>query len=487
MATSPKNTKDVLVNTIRNTMYRSGVVGTALKEKYSKISEEDVIQAVDSQTSIVSENNVILDSINTLATRISNNVFALAKLMQKLYEMKIKEKLLRDRERSRQEALQEETRFELEKQTEEGTYTTRRLKDKPEGFSILQILGATSLIALGFKNEVSEFLKKAETWFDETLKNVKATIEGNVNEAGGLLTNLTDAYVEEFDQEIKENKEEDLQTDNIIRDIVTELENEDRLINNALSLEDDEDVERDITDIVPRETISTDSLQPPPERTYSEPVSTEPITKPTEQVQTQPEPTPTKLQQPTIDDFIEPVNTPNLNPAIPETTSTTPNIATSPVSPYQTPSNKVGSPIIERQMQQSRMTDTFQKPSLLANNFEKQLADSMPKMASGQTNYSDSFGNALSPNVQPRAFAPPQMSYSSGAPQLNEPQIGSLIGQTSFSNRMARTYPQSSINNTTMISSDNMSGVKPPQDHYVLSPVANRGSLDIGVRFNAAN
>ncbi len=490
MATSPKTRKDDLTNTIRNSMYRSGVVGTALKERYSKISEEDIIEAVDSQTAIINENNVTLSSIDTIARRISNNVFALAKLMQRLYEMKVKEKLLRDREKSRQEALQEELRFEPEKETSLYDREPRRVRKKEKSIfasDVIQLLSISSVIALGFKESINEFLKKAEKWFDDSLEGTQSAIEKTVEEADGLIANLSNDYVAEFDQEVKESKEEDLDTDRILNGIVQELENEDKQIDSALGIEDIEQVERDISDVVSRETISPDALQPTPERTYSEPISSEPIVKTVDQTQPTPQVAPPKLEQPSVLDFIEPADSsPTINP--PPVASQTQGLIPATATTATPTSYGGGSSAIQSTMEQRNRTLNIERPSLFSRSLEKDLMSPIPQGSTLQSSFDTPFASALPSDIQPRSFSTPAMSFSpENVQNQNMSPVGSMIGQTSFNNRMMKTFPQQSNNNTTMISTGNLDAMKPAQDHFVLSPIANRGSLEIGVRFNADN
>jgi hypothetical protein len=71
--------------------------------------------------------------------------------------------------------------------------------------------------------------------------------------------------------------------------------------------------------------------------------------------------------------------------------------------------------------------------------------------------------------------------------QNNTPTIGSIIDNSSFLNRILRTNPVSANNNTAVVTSGNIGAAKPQTDHHVPSPDANRGSLELGVRFDAAN
>lgn len=493
MATTYDLPKANVTNMIRNTMFRSGVIGQSLQQKYGKITDKEVVDILQNQISELNKNNVTLSSIDTIARRISNNVFALAKLMQKLYELKIREKMLADRERFRQEAFQEEARFESlveSDDTQSSKYQRVRKRNEKSTFLTMfdafkTIAAVGSIAALGFKKEVNEFLEKAEKWFDETFEETKNSIQTFVDDARNFIDQSIDGYIDTSSEEVKLNQEEDVETDRIVNEINTALEEEDRRINLALGIEEDE--ERDLTDIVPRESITQDVLTNPtvsPEITRSD-ISSDSLSSyvdPGEMAI----PAPAKISQPTILDFMSKEGEP--------TTANKPLVApitSASSSDYSSPSMRESDSISTPSLSPARselsrtLTENINKPSMLMPSVGGQLFSPMP---SSSTGYQQSFGNYMqNMNMTPTALDSPQMSVpTSGLINSNMPDVGIKISETSFGNKMARNYTtQPSKDNTTIVSSGNVDALRPGVEHYVPSPVANRGSLEIGVRFNA--
>lgn len=487
MATTYNPPKANVADMIRNSMFRSGVVGQSLQQKYGKITDKEVVDILQNQISELNNNNVTLSSIDSIARRISNNVFALAKLMQKLYDLKIREKMLQDRERFRQEAFQEEARFEAltEKETEKPSRKRRKSDLSPLEKTMLKI-GAISILAVGFKNEINEFVEKATKWFDENFEETKNSVETLIGNGFDFIKKTINSYIDDSSEEVKLNQEEDVETERIVNEINQQLENEDKLINSALGIEEDEPT--DLTDIVPRETIAQNILTnptPSPEIVGTD-VSSDSLSSYVDPGEMS-TPAPAKISQPTVLDFIgkdeQPLATAN-KPLVAPTTSTS--------SPdYSLPSMRETNIIPASSLSPARselsrsLTENISKPPMLMPSNEGQLFSPMPTSSTG---YNQSFGGYMqNMNMSPTSLDSPQMSVpSSGLINSNIPDVGNRISETSFGNRMARNYTtQSSKDTTTIVSSGNVDAVRPSVDHYVPSPIANRGSLEIGVRFNA--
>ncbi len=490
MATTYNPPKANVTDMIRNTMFRSGIVGQSLQQQYGKITDKEVVDILQNQISELNNNNVTLSSIDSIARRISNNVFALAKLMQKLYDLKVREKMLLDRERFRQEALQEEARFETLPESmgnESSGYQRVRRKNEMGVLDILARITATgSLLALGFKNEVNEFVEKANKWFDETLDEAKNSIETLIEVARKYIGRTFDDYVAESLEEVKLNQEEDIETDRIVNEINQQLEDEDKLINSALGIEEAEPT--DLTDIVPRESITQSILTNPtvsPENadsTFSSD-SLSSYVDPGEMTI----PAPAKISQPTVLDFFgnedQTTATANKPLVAPTTSVSSPDYSL----PSMGESNIISAPSLSpaRSELSRALTENISKPSMIMPNVGGQLFSPMPSSSAG---YQQSFGDYMqNTNMAPTSLDNPQMSVPpSGLINSNIPDMGNKIFETSFGNRMARNYTtQPAKDNTTIISSGNVDALRPGVEHHVPSPIANRGSLEIGVRFNA--
>lgn len=487
MATSYNPSKDALSNTIRNSMFRSGVVGQSLKQSYEKITDQEVVDILTNQVTALQENNTTLSSIDTIARRISNNVFALAKFMQKQYEQKLREKMLRDRERSRQEASQEEARFEpIQGEDREEKRAARQKTNKSDLLTVAaRIIALGSLITLGFKNEVEQFIKKAENWFDETFESSKRTFITLIDDARDNIDQALDGYIDESSEEVKLNREEDIESERIISDITNALEEEDGRIDAALGLEPEE--ERDISDIVVREPLTPNLSEPLDiglQPDYTTPAAPPELKPPVVEPLT---PTTTSYEQPTPTTNIVANNIPtDLSPVLTspptrtndsvDTIQPSTSYAPRPLTPTTT------SPSLNLP---SALTEIVSTPPMLARSSMNMMTSPAPTSTSGAPR---SFGDFIASEPSLSLSTPAQMStFDRSDIRENMPQTGKVIGETSFTNRAARQYSQVAQNNTSMITTNNTDALKPQAEHFVPSPIANRGSLEIGVRFNATN
>jgi hypothetical protein len=479
-------------------MFRAGIVGRSLQQSFQNISEKEVLDTLKDQVSELNENSNTLSSIETIAKRISNNVFALAKLMQKMYEMKVKEKLLRDRERSRQESLQEEARFESQRDDSatEKTSLARKIQKSNDRISTASvILGVGSLLAVAFKEEVTQFLKDAEKWIDDAITSAKTEFENLIDDGRELVDESISELVNEANEEISLNREEDLDTDKIEKEIVDYLQNEDQKLDELTDLSDEDEEERDVTDAVPRET------QPPVPVSTPTVTDSSPSYSPSETEAVKPEPPDSDSSAeivsppPNVLSFIPKDNDGQITPS---TASTEPDSSyaeprlQSPIPPTNvaTVRNADSQPLGEsqpilRSLSNDYLTRNVSMPQMLQRS---NLMDDSPNLGLGSILSTQSFGMPQSQSGGlsiPQSFDMPLTQPT--VIQNNTPTIGSIIDNSSFLNRLLRTNPVSANNNTAVVTSGNIGAAKPQTDHYVPSPDANRGSLELGVRFNAAN
>lgn len=496
MATAYDSSRDAVRNTIRNSMFRAGIVGRSLQQSFQNISEKEVLDTLKDQVSELNENSNTLSSIDTIAKRISNNVFALAKLMQKMYEMKVREKLLRDRERSRQEALQEEARFES--QGEERVPLAKKIEKIDSRVSTAAaILGIGSLMAVAFKEEITQFIKDAEKWVDDTISSAKSELESLVEDGKDAVDESIAEYVNENDEEINLNKEEDIETEKIENEIINELEKEDRKLDEALKITDnDDEEEQDVTDAVPRETESPIPVSTPTitgDTSNYNPIEVETVKPESPESNLSPaapEPQANATPQVEIRDGIQ--NKPVINDIEPVSSIKT-------LSSLESPDERSILSSIKISDNQTLDLNQPNRNSLLNGYFSRNV--SMPQMLDRSNSLGSPPNAGLGNIINRQPFDMPQ-SQTGGLtsaqsfdmpltqPSLEQgskPVIGSIIDQSSFLNRMMRTNPVKAENNTTVLTSGNLDAAKPQTNHFVPPPVANRGSLELGVRFDAAN
>lgn len=508
---------DAATTAIRNSMFRSGLVGDTLRYKFTSISEKEVVEVLNSQLNQMADNNTVLSSIDTIATRISKNVFAIAKLMQRIYETNLKMKMLRDRESSRQQALAEETRFEAPSYAStdiEEKPTERRKRNEGRVEILRNIVAVGSVTALAFKKEIESFAEKAKKWIEENVNDARESIENFVEQARNFVDQTIAGYTDESSQEVKQSQEEDAETENLARQIDSELNRQDQEIDDLIGVEDDD---RDITDVVPADIEAPELVGQPnttvtPSYDTSEDIEQSmlsPVETPYENTQPALKNIPTEITQSLVqtpqitnDSNTEPpdiTRVPSLTPILASEAVSQPRIDT---ASYEQP---MASDTVNRQSQTTmREIVADLMPSPLQTQMSRVvnspgMVDTKPPLINPSSLSRELTSPRYISNVPTTSMGVSSNETQPSTPSLNlpfsrreitspqTPNVGVQINQTSFENRMSRMAPPSSPTNTTIMNNSSVNGMRPEMEHTVPSPIANRGSLEIGVRFRATD
>jgi hypothetical protein len=509
MAESQKYEESPQGNIRRSVTTNGGLVGAFLKDRYEKIENKELIEEVNKQTNQLNKNQFTLASIEKLASSISANVFSLASLFQKQYELAVKAKMMRDRERFRQMAEAEETRFETPSysasEEDARNTSTKSIKEKiSTGRSIakaaLIIAQIGGLAALAFQKQVTSFIDDAEKQIDAFTSSAK-----------NFLSDLIDGYVsedndearqreEDDEQEEKDNAAEDAETDKVENEIDAELEKEDKEIESVISGEQ-YDAEKD-EDIIPERLDLTE-----PSEEDSAPDITDQI--PADQAQpSKPEEIPTPSNAPASPETIPRADKPTVEPETPPPIERPSASATSMPDSYDTPPKPVSS-TPEREVipsQPSPVSQPYSANTVGSATTAMPREPLTPSVAPTVVNRPSITGSTEVPRAEPSGNMPmdlgtinntvnPLPENNSVPPQplpFNPAQTqtpmpvntGATIGEISSQNRAIVLSPQSS-NTVTIANQGTAQSIGPSADFIVPSPIANRGSLEIGIRFDA--
>lgn len=485
---------DALLNTIRRSMFNQGIVGSTMQSYYDRLQTQQLIDVIDEQNTELRNNSQKLDSLNRIATTISANVFAIANLLQKQYNLAVRRRMMQERERFRREALAEEAIFESPRYsaTEEDS-DSKKSKSK-KGFInskfdlALRLTQLGALISLGFPEAVSGMIQQAEKQIDDFTTSAK-----------NFLSNLIDGYVEEdnseatlrSEEEEKEEKEdaiEDLETDRLVSEIDAEYEIQDKEIDSTIEsgndLSSDESDTEKINDYEPPKPMENPSVSmretgmdlPAISET---PESYRPSNAPIE---------PLSIDR--SDDFSEKIDS-----AVYRTTNEAIPLRPVPSVDFENPKIEISNQQSSMQKPEPTIPPTPYRPaesvSPLAQPISKPTItdDNLnPYTSPTPTNISDNLNPPI-PNIEPGSYLPnTNMPVNFNPQDAQTPMptnIGSVIGEITTSNRAMSILPVTSKSNVIINNQSGSQVASAPPGFIVPSPIANRGTLEIGTRFDA--